>query len=83
MRNIEDEIRARTPQDVYNREFVVKFNLAIQELEGDKMALVVFMNTIIPVIKQFAKNNGQSFDKFWDGMKQYAKEAKLADMEFH
>ena len=83
MANIEDEIRARTSQDTYNREFMVKFNLAIQELEGDKMALVVFMSAVIPVMKQFAKNNKQTFDEFWEGMRKYAHEAKIDDMEFH
>lgn len=82
MTNVEDEIRARTPNEIYNREFTIKFSLAINELEGDPAGLVVFMNAVLPVFKQFAKNNGMSFDKFWDNMRKYVNEAGLDDMEF-
>ena len=57
--------------------------MAINELEGDEKALVVFMDSVISVMNQFAKNNNQTLDEFFDKMKGYAKKVKPQEMEFH
>ncbi|KKK52317.1 hypothetical protein LCGC14_3106150 [marine sediment metagenome] len=68
MRKItEEEIRKNTiSEDTHNPEFVVKFNLAMQELSEDKYAFVTFLNAIVPYIKYFGKINKKSLDETLD-----------------
>ena len=49
---------------IYNKEFVSKFNLALLELNNDEMGLSLFCSQVMPVFRQFAKQNNMEFYVF-------------------
>lgn len=77
----EETIRKNTvSKDTHNPEFVVKFNVAIQELSGDEMAMATFLNAIVPYIKYFAKINNKSLDETLDTIKIMEKKQPFQDI---
>jgi hypothetical protein len=58
-------------KDIYAREFIIKFNLALQELNDEPNALVVVFDSFIPVLNSLAINNNMTFDELVDKLKQY------------
>lgn len=81
MNNIEKKLREEISADIHNKEFIVKFNLAIHELVGDKTALITFVNAVLPMLKLFAKSNDKTLDQMLMDLKKYHKKADLPDVE--
>jgi len=65
---IEKQIRESVNKDTHNREFVIKFNLALVELENDPYGMSTFAMAIMPILKQFAKQNKKTLRAFIDDL---------------
>lgn len=64
----EEQIREFVAKDVYNREFIIKFNLALIELQDDPIALATFCAAVMPVMKHMARQNKLTLKEFLDDL---------------
>lgn len=81
MKATEEMIRKNCiSKETYNPEFVVKFNLAVQELSGDPMAMVSFLNAIVPYLKYFGKINNKSLKEVLDSILIMEKKMPFQDL---